>query len=287
MTTDLIGKKVTLVAPAKLNLFLHVVGTRANGYHDLQSIFTYLDYTDEISFEITDQEQITIEPEGFVPLKDNLIYKAYQMMEQYKPKGTGLKISIDKKIPSFGGLGGGSSDAATTYFALAYLWDLSSAIPTPLESSRLGADIPFFVGGETAFVEGIGEILTPIEVPEKWYLVIHPQEKVSTKAVFQHPKLTCKTPKITTKEAFDFKWDNDLEPLVRDLYPVIDQTISWLQQYTKNARMTGSGACVFGEFNTKAEAEQVFKKLPEGTHAFIAKGCQRSPLFEQLDKLKN
>ena len=278
-----VGRKITLPAPAKINLFLHVVGTRPNGYHDLQSVFTYLDYCDELTFEVTDTEKVEIFPEGVVELKDNLIYKAYQMMEVYRPRNTGLKIYTEKNIPSFGGLGGGSSDAATTYYALAYLWNLDfSKVPDATESSKLGADIPFFVGGETAFVEGIGEILKPVDIPERWYLIIHPNEKVSTKKVFQHPELNCATAKISDTQLFDFKWDNDLEPLVRDLYPAVDNAVRWLRLYSDNARMTGSGACVFGEFDSENEARNVYERIPEGWNAFIAKGCQKSPLFEKL-----
>ncbi len=283
---EFVGKKITLPAPAKLNLFLHVVGTRPSGYHDLQSVFTYLDFCDCITYEVTGSDGVNIFPEGFVELKDNLIYKAYKMMEKYRPAGTGLRIHTQKNIPSFGGLGGGSSDAATTFFALAYLWNLDfSSIPDLNQSAVLGADVPFFVGGHTAFVEGIGEVLTPIDVPQKWYVVIHPQAKVSTKLVFQHPKLSCQTEKINSSGIFDFVWDNDLEPLVRELYPEVDEAVCWLQQYSQNARMTGSGACVFGEFDSENEARDVYAQLPQGWRGFVAKGCKCSPLFEQLQSV--
>ena len=136
--------------------------------------------------------------------------------------------------------------------------------------------------GIAVLVEGIGEILKSVDIPEKWYLIIHPNEKVSTKKVFQHPELNCATAKISDTQLFDFKWDNDLEPLVRDLYPAVDNAVRWLQQYSDNARMTGSGACVFGEFDSENEARDVYELIPEGWNAFIAKGCQKSPLFEKL-----
>ncbi len=277
-----------LPAPAKLNLFMHITGKRADGYHNLQTLFIFLDHSDELKFTLVPESGIFLEPEipNLAP-EDNLIYKAAKKLESYKKCSCGVRIELFKKLPMGGGLGGGSSDAATTLCALNKLWqcDLSDDELADIGRS-LGADVPVFVRGRSAFAEGIGEILMPVTLPEKWYLVIAPDAHVSTKEIFTHPDLTRNSEIKTWDELKNGVWRNDSENLVKKLYAPVANALEWLVQYAPT-RMTGTGACVFGEFSDEASAREVFSKVPAGWISFVAKGCSQSPLREKLDEYLN
>lgn len=277
--------KLVLPSPAKLNLFLHVVGRRPNGYHELQTIFQLLDYSDTLTFETNNSPDIICLNTLNIPLEQNLIYKAALCLRTHTRTNKGVIIDIEKRIPMGGGLGGGSSNAATTLLALNHLWETGLSIDALTELGKtLGADVPVFVRGHTAWGEGIGEHLTPVTLPEDWYLVITPHCIVSTPRIFAQEGLTRNTPRITMRDFLSGKVRNDLEPVVRTLYPEVDDAIHWLSQFT-TARMTGSGASVFACLPNKAAAQNVWAQLPSAYNGFVAKGVNRSPLHLSFDKI--
>ena len=271
-------------SPAKLNLFLYITGRRDNGYHELQTLFQFVDFGDELSITAHQRSnQITISPQiPGVATEDNLIWKAATALQQYANTNFGADIKLKKVLPMGGGIGGGSSNAATVLVALNYLWQLGLSDDQLAEIGlKLGADVPVFVRGFSAFAEGVGEQLHPATPEEKWYLVVKPQVSIATVDIFTHPELTRNTPKRELATLLEQEYVNDCEKIVRMLYPEVDKQLSWLLQYAPS-RLTGTGSCVFAEFSSKNEAESVLAKLPDNVSAFIAKGRNLSPLKETL-----
>lgn len=268
-------------APAKLNLFLHVTGRRADGYHSLQTAFQFVDYCDHLSFEIRRDGVIRrVSALPGVRSEDDLTVRAANMLKKHTACTHGADIHIEKVLPMGGGLGGGSSDAATTLHALNILWGLDLPRGELLDLAlRLGADVPVFVAGHAAWAEGVGEVLTPIDLPESWYVVIVPPCSVNTAEIFQVPELTRDCQAITIGSFLSGQGGNVFEPLVRGLYPQVDEAMVWLGRYAP-ARMSGTGACVFAAFGSDDEALDVFGRRPRGWRGFVARGMNRSPLLD-------
>lgn len=275
-------KSFTWPAPAKLNLFLHITGRRPDGYHLLQSVFQFLDYGDSLKFEITDSNEISIHPhiEG-VSLHENIIFKAAQRLKSQFQISKGVVINLEKKLPMGGGLGGGSSDAATTLLALNKLWginlDKDELMKIGLE---LGADVPVFIYGQSAWAEGVGESLTPIDLPEKYYLTIFPNVHINTGTIFSSPDLTRDKVPIKIRDFLQGTTENVCQPVVEKRYPEVAQAIHWLNQFT-DARLTGTGACIFGAFDSEQEAIEIAAKVPEKWQHFVAKSLN-STRIEQF-----
>lgn len=286
-------------APAKLNLFLHVVGRRADGYHCLQSIFRLIDRADTVHLDLRDDGAIarTGDLPG-VPEARDLTVRAARLLQSRAPEGSGVNIRLDKTLPLGGGLGGGSSDAATVLLALNRLWGVHlPRADLQILALRLGADVPVFVFGRTAFAEGIGEILRPVEAPPAWYVVLTPPVQVPTAAIFAAPELTRDTPPLTIapfsagmghttlhglssmESRRPLVGRNDLEPVAVKRYPEVARHLAWLAQFGE-ARMTGSGACVFASFDTEEAAHEVLRRLPDSMRGFVAQGLDRHPLYD-------
>jgi 4-diphosphocytidyl-2-C-methyl-D-erythritol kinase len=275
-------------APAKLNLFLHVVGRRADGYHLLQTVFRFVDHGDRLRIEPRQDGAIELlDPLPGVPIERDLCYRAAQLLKSHTGCRLGASIGLTKLLPMGGGLGGGSSDAATVLMVLNRLWGLHLArAELQALGLRLGADVPVFVFGRTAWAEGVGEVLRPITPPPATYVVLIPPVEVSTAAVFTHPGLTRDTPPIKIAALPESGPEtgfghNDLEPVVCALYPEVAECLRWLRQYGE-ARMTGSGACVFAGFADRAAAEAVFALRPAHWKGFVADGLDRHPLYETV-----
>ncbi|WP_373386471.1 4-(cytidine 5'-diphospho)-2-C-methyl-D-erythritol kinase [Raoultella ornithinolytica] len=272
-------------SPAKLNLFLYITGQRADGYHTLQTLFQFLDYGDTLTIEPRHDGALRLlTPVAGVADEENLIIRAARLLMQAAtasgqlPPGSGADISIDKRLPMGGGLGGGSSNAATVLVALNHLWGcgLSEEQLATLGLS-LGADVPVFVRGHAAFAEGIGEILTPVEPPEKWYLVAHPGVSIPTQTIFRDPELPRNTPVRSISTLLKCEFRNDCEVIARKRFREVDAALSWLLEYAPS-RLTGTGACVFAEFDTESAARQVLEQAPEWLQGFVARGVNISPL---------
>ncbi|WP_029388882.1 4-(cytidine 5'-diphospho)-2-C-methyl-D-erythritol kinase [Vibrio campbellii] len=270
-------------SPAKLNLFLYINGRTENGYHELQTLFQFVDHGDELTIQANDSGEITISPEiEGVPLKDNLIWKAATALQRFANCSYGAHIDLHKILPMGGGIGGGSSNAATALVALNYLWQTNLSDDELAEISlALGADVPVFVRGFSAFAEGVGEKLSPAHPDEKWYLVVRPNVSIATADIFGHPDLTRNTPKRDLETLLNTPSVNDCEKIVRMLYPEVDKQLSWLLQYAPS-RLTGTGSCVFAEFSSKSEAETILAQLSDKVSAFVAQGRNISPLKETL-----
>ncbi|MDM2779325.1 4-(cytidine 5'-diphospho)-2-C-methyl-D-erythritol kinase [Citrobacter sp. Cpo142] len=276
-------------SPAKLNLFLYITGQRADGYHTLQTLFQFLDYGDTIDITPrSDGEIHLLTPVEGVAHEDNLIVRAARSLMKAAsesnrlPKGSGADISIDKRLPMGGGLGGGSSNAATVLVALNHLWLCGLSVDELAALGlTLGADVPVFVRGHAAFAEGVGEILTPVEPEEKWYLVAHPGVSIPTPVIFNDPDLPRNTPKRSIKTLLKCEFGNDCEVIARKRFREVDAALSWLLEYAPS-RLTGTGACVFAEFDTESRARQVLEQAPEWLKGFVAKGVNLSPLHRAL-----
>lgn len=270
-------------SPAKLNLFLYINGRTENGYHELQTLFQFVDHGDELTIQANDSGEITISPEiEGVPLQDNLIWKAATALQRYAKCSYGAHIDLHKILPMGGGIGGGSSNAATTLVALNYLWQTHFSDDELAEIGlALGADVPVFVRGFAAFAEGVGEKLSPAHPDEKWYLVVRPNVSIATADIFGHPDLPRNTPKRDLETLLNTPSVNDCEKIVRMLYPEVDKQLSWLLQYAPS-RLTGTGSCVFAEFSSKSEAETILAQLSDKVSAFVAQGRNISPLKETL-----
>ncbi|MFN2309729.1 MAG: 4-(cytidine 5'-diphospho)-2-C-methyl-D-erythritol kinase [Gammaproteobacteria bacterium] len=280
---DAVVRPAVWPAPAKLNLFLHVTGRRADGYHTLQTVFQFLEIADQIRLRVTDAPVIRrLTPVPGVAPEQDLTVRAARLLQAQAGVSQGVEITLDKRLPLGGGLGGGSSDAATVLVALNRLWDCGFS-PARLAALglRLGADVPVFVQGRAAWAEGIGEDLTPIEPPEPWYLVLTPPVTVSTAEIFSAPELTRHTPPIRIADFLLGAGGNDCEPVVRARYPVVGQQLDWLGRFGQ-ARMTGTGACVFVDFPDPVVAGHALAQVPEGWQGFVARGCNRSPLLRAI-----
>jgi len=268
-------------APAKLNLFLHVVGRRADGYHLLQSVFRLIDRSDTVHLQLRDDGRVVREAVlSGVPEDNDLTVRAARLLQAHAPAGAGVSIRLDKILPLGGGLGGGSSDAATVLLALNRLWQVNLPRETLQKLAlQLGADVPVFIFGQTAFAEGVGEILHPVSAPPAWYVVLMPPVQVPTAAIFATPELTRNTPPLKIAPFSAGMGHNDLQPVVVNCHPEVARHLAWLTQFGE-ARMTGSGACVFASFGTEAAARDVLRQLPDTMRGFVAQGLDRHPLFD-------
>lgn len=278
-------RTLTLPAPAKLNLMLHVLGRRADGYHELQTLFQFLDHGDELTFTLRDDGQIRLLTElPGVDHDSNLIVRAARLLQAETDCRQGADIQLTKRLPMGGGIGGGSSDAATTLVGLNQLWQLQCSEDRLAELGlRLGADVPVFVRGRAAFAEGVGERLQPVELSEPWFLVIAPQVSVSTAEIFSDPELTRNTPAITVRSLLAGGGRNDCQPVVEKRYSEVRNALSLLGKFVP-ARMTGTGACVFGSFPNKGEADKVRRQLPASLPSFVAQGRNVSMLHRTLEQ---
>ena len=270
-------------APAKLNLFLHVTARRADGYHELQTLFQLIDLCDTITITVTDDGRIErpLGPANLAP-EDDLTVRAARVLKQASGTGLGATLGVHKRIPQGGGLGGGSSDAATALLALNELWDCRLPIE---ELSRLGvflgADVPVFVEGSSAWAEGLGERLSPVSVPTRWYVVIYPGVGVSTREVFQSAELTRDSPLITIRAFFESGGRNDCESVVRARSSEVAEALDWLARL-RPAQLTGTGSCVFAACTRAADAQALAAQVPERWTSFVARGLDVSPVHEQL-----
>ncbi|UDG80887.1 4-diphosphocytidyl-2-C-methyl-D-erythritol kinase [Candidatus Hartigia pinicola] len=279
---------LTWPSPAKLNLFLYIISRRSDDYHELQTLFQFLNYSDKIMITTRNDSQINLltSMQDIDP-KKNLIIKAARLLQKYcydnklgYQANLGADIRIRKILPIGAGIGGGSSNAATIFIALNTHWEssISDDILAELGIS-LGADIPIFIQGKAAFSEGIGEILTPVFPQEKWYLVTHPKIKILTSKIFQDPELNRNSEKRSLVSLLQTPYFNDCEPIARKRFYKIEQLASWLLQYAPS-RLTGTGACFFSEFKTQADALKILNKTPSWVHGFVAQGINESPLHK-------
>ena len=269
---------IRVPSPAKLNLFLHIVGRRDNGYHELQSIFQLIDLYDWISFETIEEDQIQVEGLAEVKLEQNLIYRAAQYLRPHAKTPCGLKISVEKNIPMGAGLGGGSSNAATTLIVLNQLWQCGlNDEQLAAYGVQLGADVPIFIFGQNAWAEGIGEHLSFIELAQKQFIILKPDCFISTQLLFSQKTLTRDT-KPTTFCAYQLEpslFGNNFEPLARQLYPEVDEAMQYLDQFGQ-AKLTGTGACVFTEVTQKMDVKQILQNAP--CRAYLVNSLAESPL---------
>lgn len=274
---------LSLLAPAKLNLFLHITGRRPDGYHNLQTLFQLLDYGDQLDFQVDDSGAIEVFPAlTEVPPENNLIFRAAVLLQQTTGCSQGAKIHLHKRLPLGGGLGGGSSDAATTLLALNHLWQLHLSQERLMTiGQQLGADVPVFVFGHSAWAEGIGAQLSAVEIPADWYLVLAPDAQVSTAKIFNHQCLTRNTHPIKIRAFLEQGGRNDCQAVVEALYPQVKKARLWLAQFAE-ARLTGTGACLFARFDSAVDAQSVLKQIPAPWQGFVAQGMNVSPLLEQL-----
>jgi len=270
-------------APAKINLFLHIVGRRPDGYHLLQTHFQFLDHGDDIRFGLRADGVINRVSElAGVPSEADLVVRAARALQAASGTRLGADIAVDKRLPMGGGLGGGSSNAATVLVALDYLWGTRLGVEALATLGlALGADVPVFVRGQAAWAEGVGERLTPLTADEPWCLVIHPGCEVPTAAVFGHPELTRDTPALTIPGLPPDLMHNDCESVTRRLFPAVDAALDWLGKRAP-ARMSGTGACIFASFADRASAQAVGEQVPAPWTWFVARRRNRSPLLDRL-----
>jgi 4-diphosphocytidyl-2-C-methyl-D-erythritol kinase len=280
------------LAPAKLNLFLHVVGRRADGYHELQTYFQLLDWGDEVGIEVTPDGAIErLAGPAAIPPEQDLSVRAAHALQAAAGIRQGARLQLRKRIPTGGGLGGGSSDAATVLRVLDRLWGCNLGVDRLAELGlALGADVPVFVRGQSALGEGRGERLIPANLPEndpktglgEWFLLLHPGIGVSTAEIFQAPELTRNSSLITIRALSLAGTRNDCEPVVRARYPAVAEALDWLARFAP-PRMTGTGACIFARFARAIDAERVAARVPAPWRSYVARGVQRSPLLAALD----
>ncbi len=274
-------------APAKLNQFLHVTGQRADGYHDLQTMFQIIDLRDELAFEIdrsgviarVDDAASAPGPLAAIPSAEDLVVRAATLLRaKAGDPALGVRIRLRKRIPLGGGLGGGSSDAATTLLVLNRLWGCNLPVLQLAELGlTLGADVPVFVQGESGLGEGVGERLTALPLPERWFLVLHPGVSVPTRDIFQASELTRNSPILTIPALLASGGRNDCEPVVRKRYPQVAEALDWLGRFAPS-RLTGTGSCLFASFDSAAAAERVAARVPDVWRVWVARGLSHSPL---------
>lgn len=277
---------LTLPSPAKLNLFLHITGQLPNGYHTLQTLFTFLDYCDTLT--LTDAPHITLDaPTDLGAVEDNLIYRAAKLLQTATGCNKGAHLRVSKKIPAGAGLGGGSSNAATTLIGLNKLWQTGLSLDElKALGVQLGADVPIFIHGHTAFAEGIGEQLHSTKIEQNHYLVVTPDAFVSTQTIFQHPSLTRNSPIIKLaplpEGGTNNSLRNDCQAVVTQCYPVIQDALDWLADRFGNSRMSGTGSAVFASVASLEKADRMLAQLPPSWSGFIAKSCNVSPLHDAM-----
>jgi 4-diphosphocytidyl-2-C-methyl-D-erythritol kinase len=278
--------ELRLPAPAKLNLMLHILGRRADGYHELQTLFQFLDFADELGFAARADGAIRLHSDiPGVAHDSNLIVRAARALQQQTGCALGVDIWLNKRLPLGGGIGGGSSDAATTLLGLNRLWQLHwDEERLASLGLSLGADVPVFVRGRAAFAEGVGEKLTPVTLSEPWFLVVIPQVLVSTVEVFSDPELTRDTPPIKVRSLLEGGSRNDCQPVVEKRYPEVRNALILLNKFV-SAKLTGTGACVFGSFPNRADADKVARQLPATLPSFVAQGRNISMLHRELEVL--
>jgi 4-diphosphocytidyl-2-C-methyl-D-erythritol kinase len=271
-------------APAKLNLFLHVLGRRPDGYHDLQTVFQLVSLADQLRFTPLEGGRIELQvtPRASWPSDQDLVCRAARALQRASGVQGGAAIELRKVIPAGGGLGGGSSDAATTLLVLNKIWETELKIDDLAAiGAELGSDVPLFLHGVSAWAEGRGERLTPIELPRSWYLIVYPGVALATRELFQAPELTRNSPLITIPGFLREGGRNDFEPVVRARYPAVADALEWLARFAP-AKLTGTGSCVFAAFGSAAEAESVAARVPDAWQSFVAQGLARSPLHARL-----
>lgn len=282
---------LTLPSPAKINLFLHITGRRSNGYHNLQTLFQFVDLSDELTFELLpDSNRISVTCPGLdLAEKDNLAYRAAVMLQRESDCPHGVMLNIEKIIPDGGGLGGGSSNAATTLHGLNLLWGCGLSIKKLAELGlRLGADVPVFVAGETAWADGIGEKLTPVNLPPQTYLILNPGCHVSTQKIFSHPDLTRDSTPRTIARFLEqgppyTRGKNDCASVVCSLYPEVSEALGWLSRWG-TAKMSGTGCCIFLPIPTVENGQEILSQIPARWSGFVTAGTQRSALMSRLDQ---
>jgi 4-diphosphocytidyl-2-C-methyl-D-erythritol kinase len=271
-------------APAKLNLFLHVTGRRPDGYHELQTVFQIIDLADTIGISVRSDGRIE-RPDGPAGVDSELdltVRAARALQSAAGCRDLGATLRVRKRIPMGGGLGGGSSDAATVLLALNYLWGCGLSVDRLAGLGLpLGADVPVFVRGASAWGQGVGEDLQPLELPERWYVIIHPGVSVGTRDVFQAPELTRDSPHISMHEFFQGGGRNDCEPVVRARFPQVAEALDWLGKLAP-ARLTGTGACIFASCAAAIDAERIAARVPERWTSYVARGLNVSPVHELL-----
>jgi 4-diphosphocytidyl-2-C-methyl-D-erythritol kinase len=272
-----------LPAPAKLNLMLHITGRREDGYHELQTVFQLLDVADTLTISSQRSSEVKLScPALPIPEHQNLAWRAAKLLQQHSGCTLGASIDIDKRLPAGGGVGGGSSNAATVLLALNTLWELQMSLPELAQLGlQLGADVPVFVHGRSAWAEGIGEELLPIMLAKSHYLVIAPNCSISTAEVFSHRQLTRNTSPITIAHFFEGGGRNDCQAVVRKLYSEVDNALIWLNNFGQ-AQLTGTGACIYAAFASEQEAEAVYQQLPAQWQGFVAAGINQSPVHGLL-----
>jgi len=270
-------------APAKLNLFLHVTGRRADGYHELQTVFQLIDLCDTISIRVRDDGRIE-RPDGPVGVdpESDLTVRAARALQQASECRLGATLRVRKRIPMGGGLGGGSSDAASVLLGLNAVWGCGLSVDALAKLGLpLGADVPVFVRGSSAWGEGVGENLQPLELPDAWYVVIHPGVHVGTRDVFQSPELTRNSPVITIRDFFQSGGRNDCEPVVRGRFPAVAEALDWLGRFAP-ARLTGTGSCIFASCASAIDAERIAARVPQRWTNYVARALNVSPVRELL-----
>lgn len=281
----------SLASPSKLNLFLHVTGRRPDGYHTLQTVFALLDYGDTLHFSPADALSLTVE-EGAAPAgEDNLVLRAAHALRAATGTRQGAALTLVKRLPAGGGVGGGSSNAATALLGLNHLWDLGLDTGTLAEIGLgLGADVPVFVQGRSAWAEGVGEELSPVCCGDTWYLVLHPGVSVSTAMIFGDPQLTRDTPKSRVaaflEPGSERHFRNDCEAVARRHFPAVSEALDWLKRHAGNARMTGTGACVFARVGSRQQGNDLLRRLPAHWKGFVARSVDESPAHRALAALR-
>lgn len=278
--------ELSLPAPAKLNLMLHIVGRRADGYHLLETVFQFLDYADTLHFSARDDGEIILHStiDG-VAHDDNLIVRAARLLQTASQSKLGADIWLDKKLPVGGGIGGGSSNAATTLVGLNHLWQTQLSLEKLAELGlSLGADVPVFVLGRAAFAQGIGEKLEPVDLTEPWYLVAVPPVSISTAKIFSDPCLTRDTPVTNMRTVLKQSGHNDCQAVVEKRYPEVRNALILLNKFVE-ARLTGTGSCIFGGFPNEQQAAKVATQISESLPSFVAQGANISMLHRALQNL--
>ncbi len=272
------------LAPAKINLFLHVTGRRSDGYHTLQTVYQFIDLCDVLQFAVREDNDVHLETQfDEVPVEQNLVVKAARALQMHSGTRSGANITLTKSIPTGGGLGGGSSDAATTLVALNEFWRLGLSIKELAEIGvTVSADVPVFVYGQASWAEGIGDKLTPVAPTQPWYLVVCPNVQISTAALFNLPELTRNTSPITIRDFMDGRTTNVFEPIVMARYPQVRAALEWLSQNNRGSRakMSGTGSCVFSPCETEEQAKALNENLPDSMTGYVVKGHNASPLYD-------